>query len=153
MATTVKNISELRTLPEIDTTDPDEVEKRIQEYFDYCITHELRPTISLLAAALGVDRVTVWRWSQEGNTRGKVITRARGIIEALLEEWGVQGKLNPATMCFLLKNHFGYSDTYTLEAVQANPLGDIPNAKEIVKRLPKITDDIDNTEEIGDLLD
>ena len=147
MTAMMRSIADMRKLEPIDSRDINQLNERITYYFDYCAEHSLRPTISLLAACIGIDRTNLWRWSQQEDERGEVIRRTRGIIEALLEGWGVSGKINPAAMIFLLKNHFNYADNFTIEAVRKDEYADVPTAEEIVKKLPEVdraalTDDL-----------
>ena len=73
--------------------------------------------------------------------------RAKQVIEALMENWAVTGKVNPAVWIFAGKNYFGMQDSYQLEAKQTErPLDDLPTKEDIVKRLPTMTefdDDLD----------
>lgn len=109
----VANMNELRNLkrPQSD----DELEDRIQWFFEWCIEHDQRPGVELMALSCGVTRQTLWQWQQQGGRRGELIDRAKQVIAALLESWGQTGKINPATLIFLLKNHFNYHDDVQLE--------------------------------------
>jgi hypothetical protein len=66
---------------------------------------------------------------------------------------GVSGKINPATLCFLMKNHHGYSDTYQIEPVQSNKLDSLPTKEEIVRKLPGPVNDEDNDPDLLGLLE
>lgn len=106
----------LAKLPPIDYKDPEQVEKRITEYFQWCADHDTRPHLEELALALGVVRQTLWKWRKQGGKRGELIDRAVQLLASLHEAWGLSGKLNPATFCFVMKNHFLWQDTINIEA-------------------------------------
>ena len=140
MSAMVKNMAELRKLPPIDTRDPDVINERLDQFFEYCEKSGLRPTVTLLAAAMGVRRETIWRWEQEENARGEAIARAKGLLEAITEEWLASGKISPPSGIF--KNHFGWRDNIEITAAKANRSEDrLPSTEEIVKRLPQVTID------------
>lgn len=109
----------LAKLPAIDYRDPEQLEKRITEYFQWCADHDTRPHLEELALAVGVTRQCLWKWRKQGGKRGELIDRAVQLLASLHESWGLSGKLNPATFCFIMKNHYAYSDTYSVEAVSA----------------------------------
>lgn len=111
-------------LPQIDINDPQQVEERIEWYFNHCGELELKPSVAGLAVAIGVDRRTIYNWAN-GNTRNNqphflLIKRAVEMILYNLEIYSQDGKMNPAIAIFLLKNHGGYTDVQqlTVEAKQ-----------------------------------
>lgn len=96
----------------------EELENRIDEFFDFCYQHEMRPGIESLALALGVSRQTIWAWSrgeQCSPQRTEIIQRAKMLIGAFLEQSSLCGKLNPATSIFLMKNWLNYRDSIEVE--------------------------------------
>ena len=151
----VQLMDELRTLPKIDYKDPIAVEERVQLYFQWCITNDFRPTVEGLALAIGTNRMTLWKWQQEGGSRGKIIEGAKQLLSALLEEWSVTGKINPTTAIFLQKNHFGFADQYELAAGPINKLdGVLKSRQEIIRSLPAGVDSPrDSPEDIERLLE
>lgn len=116
MAVMVKKMDELRCMSR-PVTDS-EVEERVKWFFQWCVDNDVRPGVELLALSLGTTRQTLWNWQQEGGRKGDIITQAKQMLAALVECWGQSGKLNPATFCFLMKNHFSYRDSVEVEAVQ-----------------------------------
>ena len=91
---------------------------------------------------MGVRRETIWRWEQEENARGEAIARAKGLLEAITEEWLASGKISPPSGIFILKNHFGWKDNIEITAAKANHIKEsLPSTEEIVKRLPQVTRD------------
>lgn len=93
----------------------EEVEERVKYFFQWCADNDVRPGVELMALALGTTRQTLWNWQREGGKRGEIITIAKQMLAALIENWGQTGKINPAALCFLMKNNFGYSDNVQVE--------------------------------------
>ena len=93
----------------------DEVEERVKYFFQWCVDNDVRPGVELLALALGTTRQTLWNWQREGERKGEIITLAKQMLAALIENWGQTGKINPAALCFIMKNNFGYADNVQLE--------------------------------------
>lgn len=139
MSEQVGSISALMKLPPIDSKDINALEKRIEDFFTFCQTKSLRPSVTLLAVALGVRRETLWKWEQSNTPRGEAISRAKGIIEALTEQWLSSGKISPPSGIFILKNHFNWRDTVDInaQATRVEPMEDIvPSLDDIKKLLP-----------------
>ena len=153
MGSMVFAMEELRELPEINTNDQDELEKRITFFFEWCIEKQLRPGIELLALCVGTTRQTLWNWQQAGGRKGEIVGRAKQVIASLLEQWSLCGKLNPATSCFMLKNHFGYKDEYDITAIPAATVqAELPTREEIIKRIPQIPES-EKEPDITDILE
>lgn len=98
--------------------DTDELKKRIAGYFSFCADRGMRPGIESLSLALSTSRQNFWCWCQgkyKDSEWQEVCQQARQIIISFLECASLQGRLNPATSIFLLKNWANYADTVTLE--------------------------------------
>lgn len=87
----------------------EELEKRVNEYFEYCEVNEKPCTISGLAYFLGVNRRTVVNYANR-EAYGDVIERARDRVLMDMEEGAMVGKYNPAITIFGMKNNFEMSD-------------------------------------------
>ncbi len=126
-------------LPKIDTSDAKQVEARLTEYFNLCAKNDMRPNVPSMALSLGVDRGTLWRWSQ-GDGQGKksdvrdTIKRAYALLNILIEEYMQTGKINPVSGIFLMKNNFGYTDKQEVVLTPNNPLGDQTSNEELEQR-------------------
>ena len=152
MGTMVTVMEELRELPKINTNDPEAIEERVTYFFEWCTEKQLRPGVELLALCLGTSRQSLWKWEQAGGKKGEIVERAKQVIAALIEQWSICGKINPATSCFLLKNHFGYKDQYDVSAVPANQLESLPTKEEVVKSIPQMSGG-DNEPDFNDILE
>ena len=122
-----------QSLPEIDIKDPEQVQERISQYFDFCQLHNLFPSISGMANWLGVCRDTIHAW-KTGDTRQKthqqIICRAYDVIECVLVDMLQDDRIPSPTGIFLLKSMFGYRDRFDIGleagAVQTRtPLDDL----------------------------
>lgn len=96
--------------------------------------------------------MTLWRWEQEGGSRGAIIAKGKQLLASLMEQWAVTGAINPTTAIFLQKNHFGYADTYQFEATQTNQLNSLPTVEEVRQRIPRIAQTAEGEPDLSELL-
>lgn len=137
-------------LPAIDISDPVQVELRIRQYFEQCVGSDMKPTVSGMALALGVDRKTLYDWSR-GNyrdvTHSPIVKKAMNVLDALWEDYMMNGKINPVSGIFLGKNHFGYTDKQEIVVKPENPLGEARSPEEIKQQyLAENPESVDETE-------
>lgn len=150
----MKKLKVVYDWPKIDIDSDQEVEDRINLYFDYSVGAGLRPNIEGLALALGISRSTLWDWEtgrRRGNidsSRADIIKKAKDYIAYLMSDGVLDNKINPVTWIFYAKNYFGMSDKQEIEIKANNPLGDNLTPEEIAKRIPDdIPIDTDFSEE------
>jgi hypothetical protein len=109
---------ELYKLPSIDLKDPEQVNKRLKEYFTIHLKNDLKPTVAGMGMALGLDRRRLWEIKTDALDRNvdiptltrDSIKKAYVIMENLWENYMQNGKINPVSGIFLGKNNFGYQD-------------------------------------------
>ena len=113
--------AKLFNLPPIDLKDPDQVNDRLNEFFQIHAEADMKPTVSGMGMALGLDRRRLWE-IKTGNFNGNgkysklptptmdSIKRAYEYMEILWENYMQNGKINPVSGIFLGKNNFGYQD-------------------------------------------
>lgn len=114
---------ELLRLPDINLRDVDQVEARLQEYFNIYAKYDMKPTVAGMALALnGMSRTNLWAIANDRATGSdgyksalpKEVTtsikKAYKIMENLWETYMNSGKINPVTGIFLGKNNFNYMD-------------------------------------------
>lgn len=135
-------------LPVIDISDPAQVEERIVWYFGKCAEDDMKPTVSGMALALGIDRKTLYDWSR-GNVRAvshsPIVKKAMDMLGALWEDYMQNGKINPVSGIFLGKNHFGYTDKQEIIVEPKNPLGEADDPEAIKQKyLAEHPDNDDN---------
>ena len=109
----------LMTLHDIDMKDPEQVAKRLEEYFAIQAEADLKPTVAGLGLALnGMDRRRLWEIRTDVPDRNQdlptstrdLIKKAYKLMENLWENYMQNGKINPVSGIFLGKNNFGYQD-------------------------------------------
>lgn len=129
-----KNL-QLMNLPDIDMRDVEQVNARLNEYFDFMAECDSKPTVSGLAMALnGMSRQSLWAIAHDrplGSDGYKsalprevtdLIKKAYKTLEILWEDYMNSGKINPVSGIFLGKNNYGYQDKteYVLTPNQQN---------------------------------
>jgi hypothetical protein len=123
-------------LPPIDISDPKQVEKRINEYFDFCEENDRKPNIKGLGNWLGVSRETVNTWRRgdyRSVTHSDLIKKAVDLLEEMWWDYGNNGKVNPASWIFIGKNAFGMRDQQEVVIAPQNTDESI-SAEDITKR-------------------
>ncbi len=133
---------ELFNLPTIDLKDPIQVTNRLNEFFTIHENYDMKPTVSGMGMALGLDRRRLWEIRTGVTDRNQdlptltrdLIKKAYEYMEILWENYMQNGKINPVSGIFLGKNNFGYQDK-TEYVVTPNVNNDSDyNADDIKKR-------------------
>jgi len=118
-------------LPPINLENAEEIERRINEYFKLCADYDVKPTVSGLGMALGLDRRRLWEIKADVEGRNTKLTprgrdaikKAYNFLELLWEDYMLNYKIHPTAGIFLGKNNFGYKDEQTYNLVPCQPLG------------------------------
>ena len=100
-------------LPPIDHTDVKQVEQRITDYFMLCAENDLKPTSAGFCMAIGVSKGTISNWRNgvyRADTHQAVICKGYDVLDALWQDYMMNGKVNPVSGIFLGKVLFGYRD-------------------------------------------
>ena len=105
-----------------DMNDLEAVEKRCFDYFDLCARNDMKPTFAGFALAFGVDRMTMSR--DLSDSVRDTIKKARDLINAQMEDFMQNGKINPVAGIFLMKNNMNYTDQQEVVLKPDNPLGE-----------------------------
>ena len=87
----------------------EELEDKIQDYFNYCDENKKPYTITGLAVFLDTDRATLVRY-QEKDQFCNTIKKAKRKVEKQFELNTLKGQYNPTIAIFLMKNNFNYED-------------------------------------------
>lgn len=109
----LKHALTIRSWPAINTSDPEEVENRINQYFALCAVDDIKPSVKGFLNSLRIAKSTLWEWKNGGyraGTHQAIIVEAYNVLEALWEDYMQNGKINPVSGIFLGKNNFGYAD-------------------------------------------
>ena len=102
-----------KSMPPIDIADVDQVQERLQWYFNHCAEDDMKPTVTGFCNSLGISRQTLLNWKTgvyRADSHQAVILKAYGLLEELWEHYMQNGKMNPVSAIFLGKNNFGYKD-------------------------------------------
>ena len=113
--------AKLFNLPPIDLHDPKQVNDRLNEFFKIHADADMKPTVSGMGMALGLDRRRLWEIKTGAKMGGTTeynlptstlvsIKKAYEYMEILWENYMQNGKINPVSGIFLGKNNFGYQD-------------------------------------------
>lgn len=129
----------------VNLEDAEELEARINEYFDYCMERDEKPTKAGVRLATGISAQNFSRIltgeRRGGSAQQEILLEAMDVLEYGWESYMLNGKVNPASGIFIGKNQFGYKDQVDVVAAPAQPLGEIASAEELAKKysaaLPK----------------
>lgn len=133
------------SMPPIDTSDPEQVEERINDYFRRCVERDLKPTVAGLSSSLGISRGTFADWCSgrlRRDTHTDTVKRAKQILEEMMESYMQNGKINPVAGIFLMSNNFGYKQKVEVraEATPAESLLAGKSAEELQARYADVID-------------
>lgn len=133
----IKNNLALASLPQIDLHNPEDVANRLDLYFNLCAENDIKPSVAAMALSLGIARKEI---SEKVHTEyyGKEVTellkKGYMILNAMMEDYMQNGKINPVAGIFLMKNNMQYSDQQEVVIAPKNPFGDIQDSKALEER-------------------
>jgi len=125
-------------LPPIDISDDKQVGERIDWYFQHFMENDMKPTVMGLCNSLGISRDTINNWNRgdtRASTHSDLIKKAYSLLEALWEDYMMNGKINPVSGIFLGRNHWHYQDKIDLVVTPQMPLGTDSDPAELQKRI------------------
>ena len=122
--------------------DAAELQKRCDDYFNYCQCYGMKPGIESLCLCLGVTRSTFYKWQQgsRGSDFMQISCMAKQIICAFIESAMYSGQINGVCCIFALKNIANWEDAKTTEVMHYKdstgtvadlPIFNLTTAKEI----------------------
>ena len=111
----------------------EEVEKKIEAYFNYCEEKDKPYTMSGLAYYLEIDRRTLLNYSKDEDYF-PLIKKARDRVQMQLEE-GLYRLGNNSGIIFNLKNNFDWKDK--MEVKSSN----IPKVEELLSKIEEQAND------------
>ena len=111
----------LFNMSKVDLYNPEAVQDRLEEYFRIHVEADIKPTVAGMAMALGIDRRRLWEIKSGAMMGGHTpydlptltldsIKKAYDFMENLMENYMQNGKINPVSGIFLMKNNFAYLD-------------------------------------------
>ena len=115
----------LYNLPYCDLKNVEEVTKRIEEYFVICAEDDMKPSVTGLALAMDITKEYLWeiRVGRKGKNPevADSIKKAMQILDLQMVDYMQNGKINPVSGIFLMKNNFGYQDKQEVVVTPNNP--------------------------------
>ena len=116
----------------------EELEVKIQEFYDYCELKEVPLTFERLATFIGIDRKTIYNYEQKDEFF-PTIKRVRDKIQADIMERGMSGAINPTFGIFCLKN-YGYTDKQEISSTNVNVNNNVDMSHISTDELKKLID-------------
>lgn len=95
-----------------------ELQEKIDEFYEYCEARELPLSIERLATFLEVDRKTIYNYEKRDEYFHTIQTVRQRIMADLMEK-GLTGAINSTFGIFCLKN-YGYSDRQDITTNNTN---------------------------------
>lgn len=132
-------------LPAVDMTDPVAVEQRVLEYINLCVANDMKPSVAGMAMAFGVERTTLWKWANGVESAyipqasRNSIKKGYQLLNALMEDYMQNGKINPVSGIFLMKNNMGYQDKQEVVLTPNTQLGDSTTPEELQQKYLEAT--------------
>lgn len=126
--------------PSVDMKKPENVLERVTLYFQTCADDDMKPSVAGLALAFGIDRRTLWKWingiqSDFVASESRVaLKKAYIILNAQMENYMQNGKINPVAGIFLMKNNMGYQDKQEVVVTPNQQLGEQIPAETLEKK-------------------
>lgn len=97
----------------------EEIEERTETYFDICQQNDMKPSVAGYALSLGISRQELWNIVSGKRVKSDAVVdllkRAYLILNAQMEDYMQNGKINPVSGIFLMKNSFQYQDKQEIQ--------------------------------------
>lgn len=125
--------------------DPQTLNAALTMYINYCCRTGFYIGNKSLYYACHTSKETISKWSN-GTRKAhdprfrEFANLARQICAAAREQYGIEGYTNPILTIWMQKVYDGYTDTPQPER-DYNPLGDMPNAAELIRKYGGLADD------------
>ena len=127
-----------------DMTSVEAVQKRIEDYFNLCAANDNKPSVAGMAFAFGIDRRTLWKWVNGIECQfisepvRDTIKKAYRILNIVMEDYMQNGKINPVSGIFLMKNNMGYADQSEIVITPNSPLGSESNPESVTQKYAEL---------------
>lgn len=113
----------------------EEMDIRIQEYFQVCINDGMIPTVEGLWLCLGMQKDTFLEIARGkmGNRSAELLKNARLCVQQCTTQLALGGKIDKILYIFLSKNHFDLHDKTEHEVSHIDHLG-VQDSKEAIEQ-------------------
>ena len=133
------------------------VRERLMNYFRLCADNDMKPSFAGMALAFGVDRTTMWKWcSGAGDIKPlapeirNALKKGQQILNAQMEDYMQNGKINPVSGIFLMKNNMGYTDQQEVVLRPDSPLGEKADPEALKRKYLEDAYGVIDSETVGD---
>lgn len=118
---------------------PEEVEKRIKEYFQICDETSQLPSIKALALYIGVPYRTLKKYIDDPTSRyNEMLVMARDLCHIIVENGALNNKVNPATYMFTAANYYDMKNTQSVEIGRTSAEKDLAASRETINALKSL---------------
>lgn len=115
-----KYLHSLRQTGQIEELRITDMENRIDNYFDFCISNSDLPTPAGLCVELGLNHKGLLRLLKEDSEQSEVMQNAMEVIHTLYQQAVVKGDLPVKVYTFMAKNYWNMSDKEIIEVKTEN---------------------------------
>lgn len=118
---------------------PEEVAKRVEEYFDLCASTYQLPSIKALALYIGVPFKVLKTCIDDPTSRyNDILTTARDMCHVVIENGAMNNKVNPATYMFTAANFYDMKNTQSVEIGRTSAEKDLAASRESIEALKSL---------------
>lgn len=135
----------------------DAVQQRVIDYFQLCAKNDMKPTFAGMALAFGIDRRTLWKWCNDVPGGRKLapeirdtLKKGQQLLNAQMEDYMQNGKINPVSGIFLMKNNMGYTDQQEVVLRPDSPLGEKADPEALKRKYLEDAYGVIDSEKVGD---
>lgn len=115
---------------------PEQVEKRIQEYFSICEETNQLPSIKALSLYIGVPYKTLKKYIDDPTSRyNEMLVMARDYCHVVVENGALNNKVNPATYMFTAANYYDMKNTQSVEIGRTSAEKDLAASRDTINAL------------------
>lgn len=133
------------------------VQERMINYFQLCSGHDMKPSFAGMALAFGVDRRTMWKWCNDvpGGRHlapeiRDTLKKGQQLLNAQMEDYMQNGKINPVSGIFLMKNNMGYTDQQEVVLRPDSPLGEKADPEALKRKYLEDAYGVIDSEKVSD---
>lgn len=137
--------------PKIDLKDPLQVRDRAMKYFQSCEDDDMKPSVSGLAFAFGLDRRRLWEIvngvvgrhpaTRDVNPESlDLLKNAYQMLTIQMESYMQDGKINPVSGIFLMKNNMDYKDKQEVVLTPGTDSGDSATPEQLREKYLETVD-------------
>lgn len=114
----------------------EEVENRVEEYFDICKATAQLPSIKALSLYIGVPFRVIQKYLNDPTSRYyDILVRAQDLCHVVLENAALNNKVNPAAYMFTAANFYGMKDVKSVEIGRTSAEKDLAASRDSINAL------------------